>query len=200
MTSATRVSADSPAAVARTVMSRSVIMPTRPVLSQTGRAPTLSSSITCAARCRLSSGRTTCTLRVMKSEIFCMGGLAKRDVGDRTFEGRLANRAPVFARPLQGLVTSCAARRRAAPAAPAAAVPRPTARRRAPWPAASAQRCWSRLARDSSSASSAPSSSTFGWMYDLRHTATVLRRRAATCAITCLARAAAGARRRRPRA
>src|SRR5438105_4761707 len=111
MTSATRVSADSPAAVARTVMSRSVIMPTRPVLSQTGRAPTLSSSITCAARRRLSSGRTTCTLRVMKSEIFCMGGLAKRDVDDRTFDDGLANRAPVCARPLQGLVTSCAARR-----------------------------------------------------------------------------------------
>ena len=52
---------------------------------------------------------------------------------------------------------------------------------------APAQRCCSSAERASSSPSRAPSSSTFGWIYDLRHTATVLRRRAATCAITCLA-------------
>ena len=87
ITSPTCVSPGSPAAVARTVMSRSVIMPTRPLWSHTGSEPTLSSSITCAARCRLSSGRTTCTLRVMKSEIFCMGGLATGGGGDRRSAG-----------------------------------------------------------------------------------------------------------------
>src|SRR5438067_576054 len=59
-------------AVARTVMSRSVSMPTRRSLSpQTGSAPTFNSRIFSAARAMLSAGRAHSTPRVITS-LTCM--------------------------------------------------------------------------------------------------------------------------------
>jgi len=56
-----------PAAVDRTVMSRSVIMPTSRWPSSTGIEPTFNSSIICAARCTVSCGEMLCTSRVITS-------------------------------------------------------------------------------------------------------------------------------------
>src|SRR5918994_5084284 len=76
MMSRTRVvSGARPAAVARTVMSRSVTMPRRRRPSQTGRTPTFISSMSRAASWMVRSGLTTRTLRVMISATF-MGFLS----------------------------------------------------------------------------------------------------------------------------
>src|SRR3954452_22698260 len=68
MTSRTRTSVGaSPSAVARTVMSRSVTMPTSRSLSQTGSGPTSSDFIFAAASWRVASGRVHSTPRVITS-------------------------------------------------------------------------------------------------------------------------------------
>src|SRR5207248_887971 len=68
MTSRTRTSAGAlPSAVARTVMSRSVTMPTSRSLSQTGSGPTSSDFIFAAASWRVASGLVHSTPRVITS-------------------------------------------------------------------------------------------------------------------------------------
>src|SRR5262245_29316880 len=68
MMSRTRISVGgSPSAVARTVMSRSVTMPTRRSLSQTGSVPTSSDFIFAAASWRVASGPIHSTPRVIIS-------------------------------------------------------------------------------------------------------------------------------------
>src|SRR5882762_1423246 len=68
MTSRTRMSLGvSPSAVARTVMSRSVIMPTSRSLSHTGSGPMSSDFIFAAASWRVASGRVHSTPRVITS-------------------------------------------------------------------------------------------------------------------------------------
>src|SRR2546423_257390 len=68
MTSRTRTSVGaSPSAVARTVMSRSVTMPTSRSLSQTGIGPTSSDFIFAAASWRVASGLVHSTPRVITS-------------------------------------------------------------------------------------------------------------------------------------
>src|SRR5918999_888958 len=68
MMSRTRTSVGaSPSAVARTVMSRSVTMPTSRSLSQTGSGPTSSDFILAAASWRVASGRVHSTPRVITS-------------------------------------------------------------------------------------------------------------------------------------
>jgi hypothetical protein len=59
-----------PAAVARIVMSRSVIMPSNRLPSQTGKEPTSKSFIFWAAVCKEALGLTTSTSRVIMSLIF----------------------------------------------------------------------------------------------------------------------------------
>src|SRR5437588_10311707 len=63
-----------PSATARTVMSRSVIMPTNRPLSQTGSGPTSSVFIRAAASCKELSGPMVSTEVVMTS-CTCMGSL-----------------------------------------------------------------------------------------------------------------------------